>query len=133
MRRKFEERLFLDSDNFGVGMAIKINNGANTVFVVDESEGRVAINKSSADSELDLGTGEIRAGSLNRPVGMLVLQGQGVQLGGSNPKITQDDSNGLITIEMGAATNYLVINNLPTSAPSGSGRLWNDSGTLKIT
>ena len=36
-------------------------------------------------------------------------------------------------IGMNVFGRYIEFDNLPTASPGGSGRLWNDGGTLKIT
>ena len=51
-----------------------------------------------------------------------------IQFNSDNVKFDATDGN--IVLE---ASNYIILNNIPTTDPTVAGALWNDSGTLKIS
>lgn len=63
--------------------------------------------------------------SLNTRTYFASVSGDDLGIGAGN-------SNVIIDVEAGIS-KYLILEGLPTSNPGGSGRVWNDGGTLKIT
>ena len=82
-----------------------------------------------------IGDAQIRFDSVSNELVLGTITGNDIRIDAGG---TTTSKIGDVIIDLGGFVpisnySYLVINNLRTSNPGGTNRIWNDSGTLKIT
>lgn len=94
-----------------------------------DGEKRIKMTTNSNNGQIDFyGTSSALRG------GIRGTAGPGVILDTAGQLDLQATLDLVLTPDTGGGTaNYLVINNLPTSTPGGTNRVWRDAGVLKIT
>lgn len=115
--------IYIDNSDPDNGMRIK--NDSNSTFVVEnDGDGEMSIYDNHAGLNIFSGLG-------------IVVQGDGANgvvittTGSGDLQITATGGTNVVIDAEGSAN--IVLLSLPTSDPSVSGAIWNDSGTLKIS